>query len=170
MCSYLGKKKVLTVGAGFFAHPNGAAIAKPTDEDPNALEGENVFIWSIDAFTELPFGSKNAAFTGYLQYQSNNMGSNYQLLGTSQSVFTGNVVYFQGGVLLPYSGAIAWQPYVTVTQKGITALDGSATDFGIGINSLITGHHAKLSLEYRSTGFVNADASNRLILQAVVFL
>lgn len=176
--SYLGKKRVLTVGAGFFAHPNGTAIAKPTDEDPNAIEGENVFIWSVDAFTELPFGNNNAAFTGYLQYQSNNMGSNYQLsekrpdgsLAASQSIFTGNIIYFQGGVLLPYSGAVAWQPYVTVTQKGITALDGSATDFGIGINSLITGHHAKLSLEYRSTGFVNADSSNRLILQAVVFL
>jgi hypothetical protein len=168
--TYLGKKRVFNLGAGFMAHPNGSAIAKPTDADPNAIEGENVFIWAVDAFTELPFGNKNAAFTGYLQYQSNNMGSNYQLLGSSQSVFTGNVIYFQGGVLLPYSGAVAWQPYVTVTQKGITALDGSATDFGIGINSLITGHHAKLTLEYRSTGFVNADSSNRLILQAVVFL
>jgi hypothetical protein len=141
----LVKSEYFNIGAGFMAHPNGSAIAKPTDADPNAIEGENVFIWAVDAFTELPFGNKNAAFTGYLQYQSNNMGSNYQLLGSSQSVFTGNVIYFQGGVLLPYSGAVAWQPYVTVTQKGITALDGSATDFGIGINSLITGHHAKLS-------------------------
>jgi hypothetical protein len=176
--SYLGKKRVFNIGAGFFAHPNGSAVAKPTDANPNIIEGENVFIWAVDAFAELPFGTNNASFTGYLQYQSNNYGSNYQLsiknpdesLSFSQGIFTGNIIYFQGGVLLPYSGAVAWQPYVTLTQKGISALDGSATDFGIGINSLITGHHAKLSLEYRSTGLVDADARNRLILQAVVFL
>lgn len=164
--SYLGTKKVLSVGAGFYAHPKGSVVL----DENGANQAENVLIWAVDAFTELPFGSNNAAFTGYLSYQSNNYGSNYQLLGTSQDVFTGNVVYFQGGVLLPHTGDVAWQPYVTVTQKSITRLDGGATDFGIGINSLITGHHAKLSLEYHSTGRVAGDATNRILLQAVVFL
>jgi hypothetical protein len=164
--SYLGAKKILNVGAGFYSHPKGAVVLNENGENTS----ENVLLWAVDVFTELPFGAKNAAFTGYLSYQNNNYGTNYQLLGTSQEVFTGNVIYFQGGVLLPHKGDIAWQPYATVTQKSITNLDGSATDFGIGINSLITGHHAKLSLEYRSSGFVNADAKNRVLLQAVIFL
>lgn len=164
--SYLGAKKILNVGAGFYSHPKGAVVLNENGENTS----ENVLLWAVDVFTELPFGAKNAAFTGYLSYQNNNYGTNYQLLGTSQEVFTGNVIYFQGGVLLPHKGDIAWQPYATVTQKSITNLDGSATDFGIGINSLITGHHAKLSLEYRSYGFVNADAKNRVLLQAVIFL
>lgn len=164
--TYLGAKKIFNIGAGFYAHPKGSVVL----DENGANQAENVLIWAVDAFTELPFGSKNAAFTGYLSYQSNNYGSNYQLLGTSQDVFTGNVIYFQGGVLLPHTGEVAWQPYVTVTQKSITRLDGSATDFGIGINSLITGHHAKLSLEYHSTGVVNGDANNRILLQAVIFL
>jgi hypothetical protein len=168
--TYLGKKKVLSVGAGFYAHPNGSVLANPTATDPNAITGENVLIWAADAFMELPVGENNAAFCGYLQFQANDYGKNYQLSGTSQDVFTGNVIYFQGGFLLPNHDKIAWQPYVTVTQKSITALDGSATDFGIGINSLLTSHHAKLSLEYHSMGLVNADASNRVILQAVIFL
>jgi len=168
--TYLGKKKVLSIGAGFYSHPKGAVIAKPTADDPTAIEGENVLIWAADAFMELPIGENNAAFCGYLQFQANDYGSNYQLSGTSQEVFTGNVIYFQGGYLLPNHDKVAWQPYVTVTQKSITALDGSATDFGIGINSLLTGHNAKLSLEYHSMGMVNADAVNRVILQAVVFL
>lgn len=164
--SYLGAKKILNVGAGFYSHPKGAVVLNENGENTS----ENVLLWAVDVFTELPFGAKNAAFTGYLSYQNNNYGTNYQLLGTSHEVFTGNVIYFQGGVLLPHKGDIAWQPYATVTQKSITNLDGSATDFGIGINSLITGHHAKLSLEYRSSGFVNADAKNRVLLQAVIFL
>lgn len=168
--SYLGKKKVLTVGAGFYNHANGSVLLDTSTADPTDVKGENVFIWAVDAFAELPFGSKNAAFNGYVQYQSNNYGSNYQLGGSSQSVFTGDVVYLQSGVLLPHSGIVAWQPYVTLTQKGISALDGSATDFGLGVNSLITGHHSKISFEYRNIGAVNADATSQYILQAVVFL
>ena len=85
-------------------------------------------------------------------------------------VFLGSVIYFQGGFLFPNTGAFAWQPYVTVTHNSIDALNDSRTDFGIGLNSLITGHHAKLSLEYRSFNAVAGDSSGRLILQAVVFL
>lgn len=168
--TYLGTKKIFNIGAGFYSHANGSVIAKPTVTDPTNVEGQNVLIWSVDAFFELPVGEKHAAISAYLQYQSNNYGSNYQLAGSSQSVFTGNVIYLQGGFLLPNSKAVAWQPYINVTQKDISALDGSATDFGIGINSLITGHHAKISLEYRTTGLVNTDSRNSVILQAQIFL
>ena len=174
--TYLGKKKVLNVGAGFFSHANGSIRNLTTTTDANGdtvidtYDADNVLIWAADVFTELPFGQKGAAFTGYLQYQNNNYGENYQLKRTSQDVFTGSVIYFQGGVLLPHSGNVAWQPYATVTNKSITALDGTGTDFGVGINSLITGHHAKLSLEYRSMNPIGGDSSGRMILQAVVFL
>ena len=174
--TYLGKKRVFNVGAGFFAHPKGSIRNLTTEKDDNnntvisGYEADNVLIWAVDVFTELPFGENGAAFTGYLQYQNNNYGENYRLKRSSQTVFTGSVIYFQGGVLLPHKGALAWQPYVTVTNNNITALEGSGTDFGIGINSLITGHHAKLSLEYRSMNPVDGDSSGRVILQAVVFL
>lgn len=174
--TYLGKKKVFNIGAGFFSHAKGSIRnLKMKDNGQGVMvidtyDADNVLIWAVDAFAELPFGENGAAFTGYLQYQNNNYGKNYMLNRTSQTIFTGSVIYFQGGVLLPNSGAIAWQPYVTVTNNSITALDGSGTDFGIGINSLITGHHAKLSLEYRRMNPVAGDSSDRVILQAVVFL
>lgn len=167
--SYLGTKKVLTVGAGFYAHPNGSVILSPTTADPLNVEGEYVLIFSADAFMELPMGNKSS-ITAYASYQNNNYGTNYQLAGGSQDVFTGDVIYAQAGYLLPSKSKVAWQPYFTFAQKNITNLDGSATDFGIGINSLITGHNAKLSLEYRNVGNALGDATNRFIMQAVVFL
>jgi hypothetical protein len=163
--SYLGGKKVFNLGAGFYSHPKGSILL---DENGSAIS-ENVFLWAVDAFMELPMENK-LSLTGYLSFQNNNYGSNYRLTGTSQAIFTGNVVYFQGGVLLPSSGKVAWQPYVTLTQKSISALDDGATDFGVGINSLITGHHAKLTLEYHNTGFAGREDESQLILQAVIFL
>lgn len=166
--SYLGKKKVLSVGAGFYQHSNGSVIG--TDPlDATQFEGEDVLIFAADAFMELPIGDNNQSITAYASYQNNNYGTNYQLGGGSLDVFTGSVLYAQAGYLLPNTGAWGWQPYVTFAQKSITNGDASVTDFGVGINSLVTGHNAKLSLEYRNVGQLNGSA-NRFILQAVVFL
>ena len=164
--TYFGKKKVFNLGAGFFSHPKGSVILNTNSDSVE----QNVMLWAVDAFMELPFGD-DMAFTGYLSYQSNNFGENYLLGGSSQAVFSGDAIYFQGGVLLPkITGNLRWQPYVTFTQKNITYFDDAATDYGIGINSLISGHHAKITLEYRNTGMIGSDDLNQLLMQAVVFL
>lgn len=163
--SYLGKKKVFNLGAGFYSHPQGSVLL----DDKGMPQGQNVLLWAVDAFMDLPL-SKGYAFTGYLSYQNNDYGNNYRLGGTSQAVFSGNVVYFHGGLLLPSSGKVAWQPYLTLTQKQLQVFDEGATDYGIGLNCLITGHHAKLTLEYRNTGFVGRNDARQLLMQAVIFL
>ena len=164
--TYLGKKKILNVGAGFNIHPKGSISLNELGDSIS----NNVLLWAVDVYSELPIGNNGGAVTGYLVYQTNNYGKNYQLNGTSQDVFTGSVIYFQGGCLLGSESNVAWQPYVTYSNKSITALNGSTSDIGVGLNCLLTGHHAKLTLEYRNSGRVNADAVNRLIFQAVIFL
>jgi hypothetical protein len=163
--TYFGGKKVFNLGAGFYSHPKGTIKLDNSDTIP-----QNVNIFAVDAFLELPFGQKNSSATAYLSYQNNNYGQNYQLAGTSQSVFTGGVIYFQGGIVLPHKGSFAWQPYITLTQKSIEAYGESATDFGFGINALISGHHAKLTLEYRHSDLIQSAANNQILMQAVVFL
>jgi hypothetical protein len=165
--TYFGTKKVFNLGAGFFTHPNGSVILDNSGQNL----GQNVLLWAVDAFTELPFGTKNAAFTGYASWQNNDFGTNYQLDGDRQDIFTGNVLYGQAGVLLPHSGKAAWQPYATVTAKTIENGSNSATDLGLGMNYLINGHHAKLSLEYRNgQDALTGDRGGNVIFQAVVFL
>lgn len=163
--TYFGKKKVFNVGAGFLSHGKGSLMLNTSGDTIT----QNVLLFAVDAFAEIPFGN-NGALTGYASFQSNDYGMNYQLGGGSTAVFSGNVIYFQGGVLLPHSGKDAWQPYVTATQRSIDAVDDSATDFGVGINYLLSGHNAKLSLELRNTGAIVGDASQSLLFQAVVFL
>lgn len=163
--SYFGTKRVFNIGGGFLSHPKGAVVLVDTTKT-----AENVLVWAIDAFADLPVGDKKAAFTGYLSFQNNNYGKNYQLGGGSQDVFTGKVVYFQGGFVLPNNGSFAWQPYVTMTRKSITALDASSMDYGLGINALISGHNAKLTLEYRHLDLIGKDDSNQIMFQAAIFL
>jgi hypothetical protein len=174
--SYLGQKRVFNIGAGFFSHPKGSVSNLKTGVDSlgntvvASFSSSNVLLWGVDIFTELPFGEHNAAFTGYLQFQNNDYGTNYQFLRTSQDVFTGSIIYLHAGVLLPNKGGVAWQPYVTATNKTIAAFDKNTTDFGIGINCLLTGHHSKLTLEYRSFNPIGGQNRGNITLQAVVFL
>lgn len=174
--TYLGQRKIFNLGAGFFSHPKGSVSNLKTGPAElgntvvTSYQTSDVLIWAMDAFTELPFGERNAAVTGYLQFQSNDYGPNYQLLRNSQDVFTGSVVYFHGGVLLPNNGEDAWQPYMTFTNKSISAFKGNTTDFGVGINYLMAGHHSKLTLEYRNISPIGLATRGNVILQAVVYL
>ena len=169
--SYHGTKRIFNLGAGFYSHPKGAVTSVETTTD-TTLRGENVLIWAADAFLELPLSSgEKGSITAYLSYQASDFGANYQLGGSSQEIFTGSNLYTHAGYLIPGKSVVRWQPYVTANYKTITALDKSGVDFGIGINSLITGHHAKLTLEYRRVPNLATDqATDRVILQAVVFL
>lgn len=164
--TYLGKKKILNVGAGFYTHPKGSVSL---NENLDSISN-NVLLWALDVFTEIPVGDNGGAVTGYAVFQTNDYGVNYQLAGGSQDVFTGSVLFVQGGYLFPSQSKVAWQPYANFAAKSVTALDGSATDLGVGINCLLTGHNAKLTLEYRNQANINVDATDRIILQAVIFL
>ncbi|MEL7159126.1 MAG: hypothetical protein AAFN92_00085, partial [Bacteroidota bacterium] len=85
--SYLGGKKVFNVGAGFFYHPNGSVLA---DDTEGSFIGENVSIFSVDAFYDSPVGENGAAITAYAALQSNDYGTNFVL---GQTYETGSMIY-----------------------------------------------------------------------------
>ena len=101
----------------------------------------------------------------------NDYGTNYQLKGTSEDIFTGNVLYAQAGYVLPdFNDNVRVQPYATFTNKSIANNDGSANTVGIGANFLLNGHNSKISVEYKSTGRTDGSTVNMLTTQAVIFL
>ena len=165
--SYFGAKDVLNVGAGFFNHANGAVVLADT---AGTLEGQNVNIFAADVFLEKKLGDNGAAVTAYAQYQVNDFGTNYQLAGTSEDVFTGSVFYAQAGYVLPdFSDNFRLQPYATFAAKNIDAA-GSASNLGIGANFLLNGHNSKISVEYKNTGRADGTDVNMLTVQSVIFL
>ncbi|MDX5325193.1 MAG: porin [Bacteroidota bacterium] len=167
--SYLGTKRVFNVGAGFFFHQNGTVnLASLGSQD--TLVGNNVLLFAVDAFLDLPFGDKGS-LTAYLGYYNNDFGPNYQLTGTSQEIATGQNIYTQVGYLLPsFTGHGRLQPYFTYQNRRIDALDGSADQFGIGANWLINEHNAKISMEYNQNNAVNGTSTNYFLIQGTIFL
>lgn len=157
--TYLGEKKVLGIGAGFFAHPNGMYNAE------EAIHGD-VMHFAVDAFFDVPTNSGGVnAYASLLHF---NYGENYlsRWAGTG-TAFYGHVGhYFSGPKLMPY---VAYQ------IGAYDALDTNPTALDIGMNYFLNGHHAKLTLEYHRIsdnpleGGIDQDVT-QLRLQAHIFL
>lgn len=160
--TYLGDKKVFNVGAGFFAHPNGSVVADATGN----LSGENVSIFAVDAFYDAPLGS-GSAITAYAMYQNSNYGNDFVLGKTYE---TGSILYGHVGYVIPSAKPTKFQPYVSFANRQIDAIDDNATQFGIGGNVFLKGHHSKLSLEYQNLKYAEADAVGTVTLQAMIYL
>jgi hypothetical protein len=161
--TYLGTKKIFNVGAGFFAHPNGAVLADLAGN----LTGENVTILGLDAFYDVPVGSKGAALTAYALYQNSNYGKDYTL-GTTYE--TGSIIHSHLGYTIPGKSKTRFQPYVSYDNREIDALNDNASQIGLGANAYFSGHNSKLTLEYQTLKYASNKAVNTITLQAMIYL
>ncbi|GAB5551304.1 MAG: hypothetical protein Sapg2KO_08950 [Saprospiraceae bacterium] len=156
--TYLGKKKVLALGAGFFAHPNGMY----NTENGNH---ENVFHGAIDAFLDLP--TKAGALSAYSSFIVFDYGENY----VSRWAGTGTAFYGHLGYYLKQAKVM---PYVALQNSKYEGLTETIHALDIGLNYFINGHNAKLTLEYHR---INNDPReggmndmSQVRLQAHIFL
>ena len=161
--TYLGTKKVFNVGAGFFSHPNGAVIANSS----GVLSGEDVSVFGLDAFYDVPVGTQGAALTAYALYQNSDYGKNYRL-GTTYE--TGSMIHGHLGYVIPGKSKTRFQPYISYDDRKIEALNDNATQLGIGANAFFSGHHSKLTLEYQTLKYATNKAVNTITLQAMIYL
>ena len=132
--TYLGKKKVLSVGAGFFYHPNGMYNAI-NEEHSDAVH------FAADVFMDLP--TQSGAINAYVAYQNFNYGENY----VSRWAGTGSTVYGQLGY---YLSQLKLMPYVASSLANFEGIDDPISSLDIGVNYFINGHHAKITAEYHS--------------------
>ena len=163
--TYLGSKKILSIGAGYFVHPN-AVVHRTTFEGP--LETETVSIMAVDIFYDSPLGEegKAGAITAYAVYQYNGYGQDY-ILGAYGS---GHMVYGHVGYLIPTdSKLVRFQPYVSYANSMFEVDLDSRHIPGVGVNSFFNGHHSKLTLEYQPT-LQSGTTTHRVRLQAMVYL
>ncbi len=169
--SYLGTKKVFNVGAGFYHQKDGTRTSVNSN-----IEKHDITLFAVDAFADIPLGSaKNkmavSAYAGYYNYQ---FGPNYlRNLGTMNIaasdpnfigqkaiagpgnlqpvIGTGNMIYAQAGLLLPSQAEkpkIRIQPFAAYTHKSFEALEKPSSQFDIGANWFLDGHHAKITTQY----------------------
>ncbi|MFV8362844.1 porin [Flavobacterium sp. ZT3P35] len=181
--SYLGTKKVFNIGAGFYTAPDA------TKSSVNStINKHDIKLFSADVFLDMPIGKKEnkMAVTAYSVLYDYDFGPNYlrnvgiMNIGSVDPNFTGsraiagagnaqptmgsgNIWYTQAGVLLPCKDAkpkIRVQPFGAVTYKNFDALEQSSTQFDIGSNFFLDGHHAKITAQY-STRPVYTSLTNR---------
>ncbi|WP_374442746.1 porin [Epilithonimonas sp.] len=196
--SYLGTKKVFNIGAGFYHQKDGTRTSVNSQ-----IEKHDIALYAVDAFADLPLGNSKhkmalSAYTGFYNY---NFGPNYlrnlgiMNIGTSDPSFvgdkaiagagnlqpmigTGNIYYLQAGLLLPSNAdkpKIRIQPFAAYTNKNFKALENSSSQFDIGANWFIDGHHAKLTTQYSTRPtYTSASAEPKskgeFILQFQIYL
>lgn len=160
--TYLGAKKVFNIGAGFFSHPSGSVI-----ESNGKLVGQDVNILALDAFYEAPLSSgSNAAITAYAVYQSNDYGTNYKY----SAYGTGNMFYTHVGYLFSGDAKKARiQPYVSYQNHSYDVSSDKLDVLGLGLNYYLSGHHSKITMEYKNQKYGDSDTGT-ITLQAMVYL
>ncbi len=187
--TYLGKKSVLNVGAGFYFQPKAMH-----SRDGGEREEHDLVIASGDVFLDRPVGTDGGAVTAYASFVHADYGPghirNIGILNVAQggddanragnaypSIGTGEHFYAQAGWLLPKSalGGRSLQPYVASQVSLLDARDDAMFVLDGGANYYLEGHQAKLTLHYRNRPLfgVGGDAIDRLsevILQAQVAL
>ena len=89
--SYLGKKKVLSVGAGFFHHPDALAVETLDNR-------ESVTHFALDAFYDAPVND-DLAISALAAYYNYKYGDTAGTPGGSLVPASGDVLYGQVGVL-----------------------------------------------------------------------
>ena len=161
--SYLGAKKVLNIGAGFFAHPNGSVSLVDT---MGTLEGQNVLLFAGDVFYEAPIGENGSALSVYATYQLNDYGKDYLF----SAYGTGSMLYGHIGYVVPGNlKGTKFQPYVSYGLNTYEAVADTRNILGVGVNTYMSGHNSKLTLEYKNSTFGTAQ-TNAVTLQAMIYL
>lgn len=197
--SYLGSKKVLNVGFGFYNHPK-SSLYKSSDGRDSTFQ--NQLAIGADVFLDMPLNkAKGSALNFLATYYLYDYGTNYiRNLGilnlhssaatanswagagnAQPTIGTGSIIYAQCGYQLPkLKNGTAFMPYVTVTHKDFERLADPSTQFGLGLNYFVTGHNAKITLEYQTRPVYKLDTATNaiqrteyrgeLILQTHIFL
>ena len=155
--TYMGKKKVLNIGAGFFAQPNGAKN-NVTGED------QNVGHFAGDVFLELP--TESGALNFYTSFMRFNYGENF----VGRWAGTGTNLYAQAGY---YIKSAKLMPYFAFQQGNYEGYADPVTAINAGVNYYLNGHFAKFTLEYHSIANQLSDGASdvsQLRLQMHMFL
>lgn len=171
--TYLGKKKVFNIGAGFQYQAN--AMWRWNNAVQRDTISEDMLNFAADVFYDNPMGSKGAALSIYAAYINYNFGKGYlrnigvmnpatgvtatanNLNGSGNNfpmLGTGSVLQGQIGYLLPQNilGQENGQlmPYIMVMSANYDRLNQTMLLYDAGINWFIHEHKTKLSIDLQN--------------------
>lgn len=162
--TYMGKKKVLSVGGGFFFHPD--AISKSNSDATVATVNH----FGVDVFYDAPVGK--GAVNALATFINYNYGGN-ETFSDGLGIGTGSWLYFQLAYLLPSDRTDhRIMPYTYFSTQDFKYTPERSQEIAFGINWFINGHFAKVTGEYSFgyKGTTDAETTSAFRLQMHIFL
>ncbi len=185
--TYLGKKRVLNIGAGFSTQDHAVeyresgssqVLQKPLnqfgldlfyDTPLNKQTGTALTVYA--AVIDYDFGPNYLRVAGAMNPANgvnqggtfNGPGNNIPLIGTGQ-VYYSQIGYLMKKDLLGKLGTL--QPYGQLILSDYERVEKPLAVYDIGINWLQAGHRSKLSLDYQSRPVLTQGTSEKLIKNA----
>jgi hypothetical protein len=177
--TYLGKKKVFNLEAGFISQRKATWSSA---DGGVTTDYHDMNLWSVALFYDAPLNAeKGTALSAYVGYFDMDYGPNYLRYngimnpangitngpapGSQGNAFpmfgTGNVIYAQAGYLLKkdlLGAAGTLMPYASVMSANFDQLQDQMSVFDVGINWLIKGHGSKLTLDYQNRPVYESSA------------
>lgn len=175
--TYLGKKKVLNIGAGFQCQPD--AMWHTTESGDTTYSP--MVLLSGDVYYDAPVGQKGAAVSVYGNVAYYNLGTNYLrsagamnpangnnnpaiLNGAGNAypnVGTGMIYYVQAGYKLKDDliGKTTFLPYVSWQYADFERLKHSMSFVDAGVSWLLPSHISKLSIAYQNRPIYQTDGT-----------
>ena len=162
--TYLGKKKVFSVGAGFHIQPSAMAVG----ETLATATREDVTHFAIDAFYDAPI-SKNLAINALAAFYNFDFGGSDTFSSGGLVPGSGSVIYGQLGMLFQKARMM---PYVTYNNANLDFTPNNSHEVAFGLNYYVNGHFAKVTAEFSTgkKGVAGAENTNIFRLQTHIFL
>lgn len=194
--SYLGSKKVFNIGAGWY-HQSDASLYKTNTDSTfqaHTALGADVFldmpvnkekgtaVSVLATLYSLDYGTNYLRNIGILNEHTTPVASSTSFSGggnAQPTIGTGIIGYVQAGYVLPrLKNGTSFMPYVTATYKDFERLKDPSLQWGLGANYFITGHNAKITVEYATRpvytlsgqDVVRNGTRGQLTLQTHIFL
>lgn len=174
--TYLGKKTVFNIGAGFIYQKN-AMWRLQNAADPTSILKSNMNHFSGDIYYDAPVGSKGESISAYGNYTHYDFGQNYlrntgpmnpatgnsdtSVLNGAGNAFpaygTGDVFYVQVGYKFQENliGKTTLMPYASIQHANYDRLSQTMNYYDMGVNWLLAGHTSKLTLAYQNRPVYN---------------
>jgi hypothetical protein len=150
--TYLGKKKVLSLGAGYDTQ-DGLTLAGMEDRDSG--------VWTADVFFDYPVGEGAVtAEAAFISIENGTQTHNFSELAAGDDAENW---YIQTGYLIPGTvGQGRLQPYMRYETIDV---DGKgATDYaGVGFNYYLKGHNSKISVDYTHVDWDLTEGSQGIL-------
>jgi hypothetical protein len=193
--TYLGKKKILNIEAGFITQKNAMWY---TPDLGVTTKHQNMKLFSAAIYYDAPVNTeKGTAISAYAGFFNTDYGKNYlryngimnpasginngpaaNSQGNAFPMFgTGKVIYAQAGYLfkkdLLGEGNGTLMPYASIMSADYDRLSGRMNVWDIGLNWFIKGHTSKFSLDYQNRtvyenlagGIVKTGNKGQVVLQ-----